>query len=127
MLTVYDYVVMIAVLISNLKDYAFFFGTPINVIVSCTWFLSSTLFYNRTSPEYQERIEDFFKTMHKPVDFEKEAGEAKDNEQSKIPGLLCLVYGGAFGADPKSTYRAGRLCLLRRTDRGGWRTAPLLS
>lgn len=78
----------------ELKDYAFFFGTLANVMASSLWFMATVRFYKRSSTDYQERVEEFFTTMHTPVDFEKEVGEGKDNEQSRILGILCLVYGG---------------------------------
>ncbi|HKL21322.1 MAG TPA: hypothetical protein VJ904_05915, partial [Tichowtungia sp.] len=78
----------------ELGDYKFFFGTLSNVIVSSLWFVATVLFYKKTSSKYKERIETFFTNMHTPVDFEKEVGEGKDIEQSKILGILCMVYGG---------------------------------
>jgi Na+/proline symporter len=78
----------------ELSDFIFLFGTLACTIVSSVWFMATVFFYKNTSPEYKERMDEFFVNMHTPVDFEKEVGEGKDNEQSSILGILCLVYGG---------------------------------
>ena len=81
----------------NAKDvyyWDFLSGTLINILVGCTWFLGSRLFAKRRSIPEQQRVNEFFQTLHTPVDFEKEEGAGSDNMQAKVMGLLCLIYGG---------------------------------
>ena len=79
---------------SETKDYYFLFAVIANVIICSIWFAFTGLFYKFTTAEYRERVDSFFKDMRTPVDFAKEVGEAKDNKQSHMLGVLCFVYGG---------------------------------
>lgn len=79
---------------SETKDYYFFIVVIANVIICSIWFALTGLFYNKTTTEYRERVDAFFTAMKTPIDFEKEVGEAKDNKQSRMLGILCFVYGG---------------------------------
>ena len=53
-------------------------------------------FYRRTSPRQKEQIEDFFKTMHTPVNFAEEIGEETDKKQAWLVGLSSALIGGAI-------------------------------
>ncbi len=44
--------------------------------------------------EVREKIRDFYRTMHTPVDFEKEVGESNDHLQMLILGRLSLLVAG---------------------------------
>lgn len=77
-----------------MTDFKYFFGTLACSIASSLWFLMTVLFYRFSSQKFKDRIDHFFVNMHTPVDFEKEVGEGKDNEQSSILGILCIIYGG---------------------------------
>jgi solute:Na+ symporter, SSS family len=57
------------------------------------WFFFTKLFYERTTPAYKAQVEKFFHQMHKPVDFEKEIGQATDSNQASALSRLCIVYG----------------------------------
>ena len=57
-------------------------------------FLATTLFWKKASPASVETIRQFFVTLHTPVDFEKEVGEANDAQQLKMIGILALCLGG---------------------------------
>ena len=55
----------------------------LNVAVCSLWFLGSCVFANAAPRRKKERVEEFFATMNKPVDFEKEGGIATDAQQSR--------------------------------------------
>lgn len=77
-----------------MSDFKYLFGTLACTVASSLWFLMTILFYRFSSQKFKDRIAHFFVNMHTPVDFEKEVGEGKDNEQSSILGILCIIYGG---------------------------------
>lgn len=91
----------------------FSLGAAVNVIVGTAWFLGTTLWYRRQSPEYHARVENFFTRMKTPVDFAAEQGRSADHSQLRTLGSLCLAYGGfvallAIIPNPLS----GRICFL---------------
>lgn len=57
-------------------------------------FLTTSLFWGKASPGSIEVIRQFFATLHTPVDFEKEVGDANDAQQLKMVGILALCLGG---------------------------------
>jgi uncharacterized protein YjeT (DUF2065 family) len=76
-------------------------------------FLASALFWGRTTSHYREQVEAFFATMHRPVDFATEVGQANDTTQLRIMGRFAVVVGGfvlllLFAPNPAS----GRLAIL---------------
>ena len=76
------------------KVHDFVAANAIIIGTGTAWFFMTKLFYDRTSQEYKDRVEAFFRQLHKPIDFEKEIGEETDNNQAKALSRLCLVYGG---------------------------------
>ncbi len=68
-------------------------GLVMNVAVGSLWFLGSRLFWTSASPDYRERVEQFFARLHTPVDFAREIGPASDRQQAAVLGRLCLAYG----------------------------------
>jgi len=56
-------------------------------------FLSAVPFYKRSSPEFQKRVEDFYRRIHTPVDFKAEVGEGNDAAQMRIIGRFGTVLG----------------------------------
>lgn len=50
-------------------------------------------FWKFASHGYREQVDVFFKTMHTPVDFEKEVGAGNDLSQLKIMGLFSAIIG----------------------------------
>jgi len=65
----------------------------LNSSVGTAVFLLSMLFYKRSAQDYKDRLTVFFKTMHTPVDFEKEVGGAVDMSQLLIVGMFTSVIG----------------------------------
>jgi hypothetical protein len=56
------------------------------------------LFHDRTTPEFKEKVDQFYVNMHTPIDFAKEVGETNDWQQlimvggpSSIMGVLVLL------------------------------------
>jgi len=76
------------------KDYLYFTPVYANVVICSVWFFFTSLFYESSSAEHKQRVDNFFTAMNTPIDFEKEVGEGKDSVQSKTLGILCLIYGG---------------------------------
>jgi uncharacterized sodium:solute symporter family permease YidK len=54
-------------------------------------FLICVPFHFLESQEYQERVREFYRRMHTPVDFEKEVGEANDAQQGRIIGGFVMA------------------------------------
>ena len=61
--------------------------------VSHLSFFLTMPFYKREKAAYKEKVSLFFRTMHTPVDFEKEIGEEKDLSQLKIIGAFTCTIG----------------------------------
>ena len=81
------------------------------VSVSSVWFLLTMYFDRFSPPHYRKKVDEFFKRMNTPVNFQEEMGKDKDNLQLRTLGILCLVYGGfivLMGAIPNDF--TGRLC-----------------
>jgi uncharacterized membrane protein len=70
--------------------------TAVLMVVCCTVYFGSMLFYKRTTLRYREQVEKFFKQMNTPIDVVKEgAGSIEgDKRQYNVLGSLCLIYGG---------------------------------
>jgi Na+/proline symporter len=47
------------------------------------------------NPKSREKISEFFKTMHTPVDFAKEIGHSTDHQQAKLVGYSTLLIGAS--------------------------------
>ncbi len=76
-------------------------------------FLLTMPFWKTATVQYRAQVDHFFTTMHTPVDFEKEVGQANDASQLKIIGGFAIVVGFFIGTlvvlpNPAS----GRLCIL---------------
>jgi SSS family transporter len=56
-------------------------------------FLVSIFWVGENSEEYNKQVDDFFELMNRPIDFEKEIGEANDNRQLKLIGSVAMVLG----------------------------------
>ncbi len=74
-------------------DWVLLLGVLLNTTVCAVWFLGSCWFSNRRPAEEQERVNQFFKQMTTPVDFQKEMGAGNDAAQCHTLGRLCLIYG----------------------------------
>jgi Na+/proline symporter len=76
-------------------------------------FLLSGLFWARASSHYRKQVEAFFDTMHRPVDFATEVGQANDATQLRLMGRFAVAVGSfvlllLFAPNPVS----GRLAIL---------------
>lgn len=56
-------------------------------------FLGTMFWVKNNSAEYNKQVEDFFKLMNTPVDFEKEVGQPNDRKQLKLLGTVAMVMG----------------------------------
>lgn len=64
-----------------------------NVSVGAIAFLLTVLFRGKMSAQYKDKVDSFFKRMHRPVDFENEVGSANDSMQLKVVGSFALAAG----------------------------------
>jgi len=63
-----------------------------NLVVGTSAFLATAFFWKSSSPAYRNQVAGFFKTMHTPVDFEKEVGGANDLSQLRIIGKFTITF-----------------------------------
>ena len=86
------------------------FGVPMPAALAGEWSFAQAVFYNTlagvlgfvitmpfwptASPAYREKVDRFFETIHRPVDFAAEVGEGNDLSQLRIIGVFALVIGG---------------------------------
>ena len=70
-----------------------------NVAVCSTWFVGTKLFWHRTDPADRAQVDEFFRRLGQPVDFNREEGahNANDGRQSTVVGWLCVAYGAFVG------------------------------
>src|ERR1041384_1861967 len=69
-------------------------GVLLNGLVGSAWFFGCCWFDRTRSETERTRVEEFFTQMKRPVDFQKENGEDNDEQQCRLLGVLCLIYGG---------------------------------
>lgn len=60
---------------------------------SALWFFGTMLFWKKTKPEHQERIDLLFQDLNRPVNHMGEGGEDQDSMQYRIIGILSLIMG----------------------------------
>ncbi len=65
-----------------------------NVAAGTVGFLATLPFWSTASPAYREKVDAFFETMHRPVDFAAEVGPGNDTSQLRIIGWFAVVIGG---------------------------------
>ena len=77
------------------SDWGLLSGVLFNVVVCSAWFLACCYFHRSRSNDEIRRVEEFFKQMQTPVDFDKESGveAGNDAQQYRAIGLMCLIYG----------------------------------
>ncbi len=66
----------------------------VNSVIGFLAFISTRLFWNKTSVASREKLAEFFTRIHTPVNFEEEVGEANDAQQLTLIGILALFLGG---------------------------------
>lgn len=77
------------------SDWAQLAGILMNLLVGSTWFLLTPLMARTCGVEERQRVDEFFRLLRTPVDFEAEEQSAgSDHLQAKVMGWLCMVYGG---------------------------------
>jgi Na+/proline symporter len=65
------------------------------VPLTSLFFLGTKLFYREArEAAYALQVEDFFKRMNTPVDFEKEVGGDNSHAQARLIGIMASIYGG---------------------------------
>jgi len=73
----------------------FLIATAFGVIaVSMVWFFFTSLFYEKSSPEYQANVERFFSEQKRPIE---DLTEEQVKENHKVVGAiggLCMIFGG---------------------------------
>jgi Na+/proline symporter len=74
-------------------EWTYQFKTFVIVPVGIGSYLATMPFWKYASVSYKQQVDDFFTTMHTPVDFEKEVGGGNDLSQLKIMGLFSAVIG----------------------------------
>jgi len=74
---------------------AFLIATAFGVIaVSTAWFFFTSLFYEKSSPQYKANVEHFFNEQKRPIE---DLTEEQVKENHKIVGAigtLCIIFGG---------------------------------
>lgn len=76
-------------------------------------FLVTMPFWKTATASYRQQVDHFFTTMHTPIDFEKEVGQANDSSQLKIIGGFAVLVGifvGTLAALPNPL--SGRISIL---------------
>jgi len=57
------------------------------------WFFFTSLFYERSSPEYKARVDEFFARLKKPVEGLTTEQVQENHKVVGAIGLLCMVFG----------------------------------
>ncbi|HAI13419.1 MAG TPA: hypothetical protein DCM28_17055 [Phycisphaerales bacterium] len=68
-----------------------------NVGLGVLGFVITIPFWSTASEQYKKKVDDFFTTMHTPVDFEKEVGQGNDHQQLRILGIFSVIVGVFLG------------------------------
>jgi Na+/proline symporter len=86
-----------------------------NVGICSLWFIGTKLFWSASPSENRDQVDEFFRRLGRPVDFNHEEGAHNSNDarQSSVVGWLCVAYGAfiallAFIPNPP----IGRLAFL---------------
>ncbi|MCH6258201.1 hypothetical protein MLD52_16685 [Puniceicoccaceae bacterium K14] len=95
------------------SDAEFIYISVIVFAVSIAWFFFTSVFYEKTSPDYRKQVDHFFEKMNTPIDHEKEDVIDHDEMQYRTVGIICLIFGtfallGMLIPNPIE----GRLCFL---------------
>jgi SSS family transporter len=70
----------------------------INAGVGVVVFLSCMPAWKNTTVAYRAKVDEFFRLMHTPVDFEREVGASSDLRQARVVGGFALAIGLAMFA-----------------------------
>lgn len=64
-----------------------------NVAAGMVGFVLTMPFWPTAGAAYRQKVQVFFETIHRPIDFEAEVGDGNDLSQLKIIGFFALVVG----------------------------------
>lgn len=64
------------------------------IISAFVGWLLAVPFWKSSPQKYKEQVELFFKTIHTPIDFEKEVGSNSDLRLFKVTGTFSMILGG---------------------------------
>lgn len=74
--------------------YSNFFTMFFGILIVCSvWYLFTCLFTKYSSKAFHDQLDKFFKTINTPIDLIKENVINTDQQQYRVLGLLCLVFG----------------------------------
>jgi SSS family solute:Na+ symporter len=69
-------------------------ATVAGVCITCVgWFFFTSLFYEKSSPEYKARVEDFFQRLETPVGDLTEEQVKENHKVVGAIGALCMIFG----------------------------------
>jgi Na+/proline symporter len=72
----------------------YLFATVAIVSATCiAWFFFTSLFYEKSSPEYKARVEEFFQRLKTPVGDLTEEQVKENHKVVGAIGLLCMIFG----------------------------------
>lgn len=73
----------------------FTFTNIITVPLTSIYFVATTLFYKKRAHNqaYMAQLDEFARRLKTPVDFEKEVGGDNTEQQARMTGTLCILYG----------------------------------
>lgn len=72
----------------------YLFATVAGVSLTCiAWFFFTSLFYERSSPEYKARVEEFFHRLKTPVEDLTEEQVKENHKVVGAIGTLCEIFG----------------------------------
>ena len=73
---------------------AFLIATAFGVIaVSMAWFFFTSLFYEKSSPEYKANVEKFFSEQKRPIEDLTEEQVKENHKVVGAIGVLCMIFG----------------------------------
>lgn len=73
----------------------FLIATAFGVIAVCTvWFFFTSLFYEKTAPEYQANVDKFFSELKRPIENLTEEQVKENHKVVGAIGVLCMIFGG---------------------------------
>ena len=73
---------------------AFLIATAFGVIaVTMAWFFFTTLFYEKSAPEYKANVERFFSEQKRPIEDLTEEQVKENHKVVGAIGVLCMIFG----------------------------------
>jgi Na+/proline symporter len=70
-------------------------ATAFGVIAVCVaWFFFTSLFYEKSPPEYQANVDKFFSELKRPIEDLTEEQVKENHKVVGAIGMLCMIFGG---------------------------------